>query len=112
MTKRTTKLVKMSYSAATNKMVEERDRVVSAAILEVRTTQCFTDMVFYGLPFEIGEDKPATRSIGFRRPNESTPAGCIDIARIPVSCLSHLQACRMLATKMENFPCFNCDAIS
>jgi hypothetical protein len=75
-------------------------------------TQCFTDIVFYGLPFNVGENEPPTRKLGWRRPCDPTPAGCEDIARIPVAAISALNACRMLADRMENFPAFNCPALA
>jgi hypothetical protein len=103
---------KITYQQAAAAMSTERDRVIRDAQSAMRASQCFTDANVYGLPFGVGKDFPATRTLGWCRPNEGVPDGCEFVARIPVSSLSDLQAVRMLADKMQSFPAFNCEKIA
>ncbi|MFN7301810.1 MAG: hypothetical protein ACK5U7_10085 [Bacteroidota bacterium] len=103
---------KITYQQAAAAMSLERDRVIRDAQSSMRASQCFTDAKVYGFPFGVGKDYPATRILGWCRPDEDIPASCELIARIPVSNLSELQAVRMLADKMQSFPAFNCEKIA
>lgn len=106
------KTTKVTYQQASLAMSIERERVVKDAQDTMSRTQCFTDAVFYGLPFEIGPDKPATRSLGWKMPSDDPPDGWVRITKIAAYAYSTLQVCRMLDNSMRHFPAFNADAIA